>query len=62
MTEQQLNIFDKPKVKLIKDCTNMNLRLTKNSIQEVFLEQTEHYIIKLDDVFYGIYKTDTRTC
>ncbi|MEG2458091.1 MAG: hypothetical protein RSB41_04300 [Bacilli bacterium] len=62
MTEQQLNIFDKPKVKLINNFTNMNLRLTKNSIHEVFMEQKEHYIILLDNVFYGIYKTDTRTC
>ncbi|MEG0133848.1 MAG: hypothetical protein RR628_02605 [Clostridium sp.] len=62
MIEQQLNIFDKPKVKLIKDCTNMNLRLTKNSIQEVYLEQEAHYIILIDNVFYGIYKIDTRTC
>ncbi|MEG2511406.1 MAG: hypothetical protein RSB00_03490 [Bacilli bacterium] len=58
MIEQQLNIFDKQKVKLIKDFTNMHLGLTKNSIQEVYLEQTEHYIILLDDVFYGIYKHD----
>lgn len=62
MIEQQLNIFDKPKVKLIKDCTNMNPLLKKNSMHEVFMEQTEHYIILIDNVFYGIFKTDTRTC
>lgn len=57
MIERQISIFDKPKVKLIEDCTNVHHLLTKDSIQDVFMEKDKHYIIYLDNVFYGIYKS-----
>ena len=57
MIEGQISIFDKPKIKLIEDCTSIYPLLTKDSIQDVFMEKDKHYIIYLDDVFYGIYKS-----
>lgn len=62
MIEGQISIFDKPKVKLIEDCTSVHPLLIKDSIQDVFMEQDNHYIILLDDVYYGIFKNRAMEC
>lgn len=58
MIEGQISIFDKNKVRLMEDLTSINPLLTKDSIQEVFMEKDKYYIIYLENVFYGIYKSD----
>lgn len=62
MIKGQISIFDKPKVKLIEDCTSLQPLLKENSIHEVYLDKQEYYIIYLDEVFYGIYKYRARRC
>ena len=62
MIKGQISIFDKPKVKLIEDCTSVHPLLTKDSIQDVFMEQDNHYIILLDEVYYGIFKNRAKEC
>lgn len=44
MIEGQISIFDKPKIKLIEDCTSIHPLLIKDSIQDVFIEQYIQYI------------------
>ena len=58
MIKGQISIFDKKLVTLIEDCTSIHPLLKKNSVYEVFMEQTEHYIILIDNVYYGIFKKD----
>lgn len=62
MLKGQISIFDKPKIKLIEDCTSVHPLLTKDSIQDVFMEKDKHYIILLDDVYYGIFKNRAKEC
>ena len=62
MIKGQISIFDKPKIKLLKDWTRLHPKLTKNSIHEVFLERENYCIILIDKTFYGVYKKDTRRC
>ena len=62
MIKGQISIFDKPLIKLTEDCTSLNPLLSKNSIHDVYLEKSEHYIIYLDKVFYGVFKYNAREC
>lgn len=58
----QINFFDKPKIKLLEDWTRLHPLLTKNSVHEVFLERENYCIILIDKTFYGVYKKDTERC
>ena len=56
----QISFWDKQVVEIINDCTWINPKLQKGSKFRIFLEQTTHWIILLDGIFYGIYKTDCK--
>lgn len=63
MIETQINIFDKPKIKLLEDWTRLHSLLIKDSVHEVFMEKEDSYIIVLiDKTFYGVHKKDTEMC
>ena len=55
---QQISLFEtlKPRIVLLKDENILNSRLVKGAEFELYMETEEHYIIFLDDTFYGIYK------
>lgn len=44
------------KVKLIKDCTNVHSKLIENSVHEIFMEKEKYYILRVEEMFCGIYK------
>ena len=57
---EQISIFEilKPRVILIKDNSWINNRFIKGAEFEMFMETEEHYIILIDDVYYGIFKCE----
>lgn len=57
---EQISIFEtlKPRVILLNDKSWINNRLTAGAEFELFMETEEHYIILIDDVYYGIFKCE----
>lgn len=57
---EQISIFEtlKPRVILKNDEIWINSRLTQGAEFELFMETEEHYIILIDDVYYGIFKCE----
>lgn len=40
-------------IRLKEDCTELNIKLTKDSVWIFLLEQENNYIINLDGMYYG---------
>ena len=57
---EQISIFEtlKPRVILLNDKSWINSRLTIGAEFELFMETEEHYIILINDVYYGIFKCE----
>ena len=57
---EQISIFEtlKPRVILIKDNSWIDKKLVSGAEFEMFMETEEHYIILIDDVYYGIFKCE----
>lgn len=57
---EQISIFEilKPRVILIKDNSWIDKKLVAGAEFELFMETEEHYIILIDDVYYGIFKCE----
>ena len=63
--EGQISIFDlpneqkevkesnKPKIRLLKDMKDLRQDFLKGNVYEVWMEQPENYIIRIDGVAYG---------
>ncbi|KOC50010.1 hypothetical protein ADU88_04050 [Clostridium botulinum] len=47
------------KVRVLRDCTKVHPKLKQDSVHEIFMEKDKHYIIRIDELFCGIYKKDT---
>lgn len=56
----QLSFFDKPRIQFLVDNKNLNEKFIKGAEFEVYMEEGEHYIIYLDEVFYGTWKKNCR--
>ena len=57
---EQISIFEtlKPRVILLNDKSWINNRLTAGAEFELFMETEEHYIIEIEEPYYGIYKKE----
>lgn len=61
VVEGQISLFDLPeeklKIRLLEDCTDIKNDFRKGNVYEVWMEQPENYIIRIDGVAYGPLKT-----
>ena len=59
---QQISLFEtlKPRIVLLKDESYLHPKLVTGAEFELYMETEEHYIIFLDDTFYGIYKRECK--
>lgn len=57
---EQISIFEtlKPRVILLKDNSRIYKKLVAGAEFELFMETEEHYIIELDETYYGIYRKE----
>lgn len=57
---EQISIFEtlKPRVILLSDNSWIDKKLVSGAEFEMFMETKEHYIILIDDVYYGIFKCE----